>query len=88
MAGRDSTRANGVERRQADNKRPPRGGHCVFVLLTGLIGGRQDLRLLQFHRDAAALDLALTGLDAEDLGAARRTLESFAQLVRHDRLPL
>jgi hypothetical protein len=47
------------------------------------VGGGEDLRLLELHGDAAALHLALAGLDAEDFGAAVLALESLAELVWH-----
>lgn len=64
----------------------PSNGHRSGIRRIWLVGRRKDFWLLELHGDAAALDLAITGLDAEDLGGAGRTLESFAELVGHPRL--
>jgi hypothetical protein len=48
-----------------------------------LVGGREDFRLHQLHRLAAALDVAVAGLDAEDFRGALLALKSLTELVGH-----
>jgi hypothetical protein len=52
-----------------------------------LVGGREDLGLHQLHRLTAALNVALAGLNAEDLCSALLTLESLTELVSHPITP-
>src|ERR1700730_9184209 len=49
----------------------------------GSVRRGEHFRLHQLHRHAAALNGAVAGLNAEDLGLALLALESLSQLVGH-----
>jgi hypothetical protein len=49
------------------------------------VGRRENLGLHQLHGGAAALDLALPGLDAEHFRPTRFALKSLSKLVGHER---
>src|SRR5437763_10154938 len=51
------------------------------------VGRGERLRLLELHRLAAAFHAAVAGLGAQHFGAALRTLEALAKLVRHRTSP-
>jgi hypothetical protein len=51
------------------------------------VGGGEDFGLHQFHRLAAAFDVAVAGLDAEDFRGALLTLKSLTELVSHPVTP-
>lgn len=59
----------------------PTGGHAV------LVGGGKDFGLHQLHRLAAAFDVTVAGLDAEDFRRALLALKPLTELVSHPVTP-